>query len=49
LIAAGAFPIARWGQPGDVADAVAMLCSDALAYTTGQVIHVDGGFHIPVL
>lgn len=49
LIEAGAFPIARWGQPADVANAVAMLCSTELAYSTGQVIHVDGGFHLPRL
>ncbi len=49
MIQAGAFPIARWGQPADVANAVAMLCSRELAYSTGQVIHVDGGFHLPRL
>lgn len=49
MIEAGAFPLARWGQPGDVANAVAMLCSSELAYSTGQVIHVDGGFHLPRL
>ncbi|QIK71531.1 3-ketoacyl-ACP reductase [Propioniciclava coleopterorum] len=49
MIEAGAFPIARWGRPADVADAVAVLCSTELAYTTGQVLHVDGGFHLPRL
>ncbi len=42
----GIFPIKRWGQPEDVAKAVLMLCSGYLPYSTGNVIHVDGGFHI---
>lgn len=49
LIADGAFPIARWGTPQDVADAVSLLCSDKLRYTTGNYLDVDGGFHIPML
>lgn len=39
-------PIKRWGQPEDVAKAVSMLCSGSLPYSTGEVINVDGGFHI---
>jgi NAD(P)-dependent dehydrogenase (short-subunit alcohol dehydrogenase family) len=46
LIAEGLLPIARWGEPGDVAKAVVMLAEGVLAYTTGETIHVDGGFHI---
>ena len=46
LIEAGAFPIARWGKPEDVARAVRAFCSDDFAYTTGNYIDVDGGFHI---
>lgn len=46
MIAAGVFPIARWGTPEDVAAAVAACCSDAFLYTTGNHIDVDGGFHI---
>ena len=49
LIAQGAFPIARWGTAEDVANAVSLLCSDQLAYTTGNYLDVDGGFHIRVL
>ncbi len=45
-IAAGVFPMRRWGQPGDVADAVALLASGQLRYSTGECLHVDGGFHI---
>lgn len=46
LIEKGTFPIARWGQPEDVAGAVSALCSDKFLYTTGNYIDVDGGFHI---
>lgn len=46
LIEQGLFPIARWGTPGDVAEAVSVFASDKLTYTTGSVIEVDGGFHI---
>lgn len=46
LIKAGLFPIARWGTPEDVADAVAVLAGDQFLYTTGSYIDVDGGFHI---
>lgn len=46
LIAEGAFPVARWGTPEDVAGAVSALCSDKFLYTTGNYIDVDGGFHI---
>ena len=33
----------RWGTPGDVGRAVAMLARGDLAYSTGQVIMVEGG------
>ena len=36
-------PLARLGQPEDVARVVRFLSSDATNYITGQVIHVDGG------
>lgn len=49
LIQDGLFPIARWGTPEDVADAVSVMCSDKFRYTTGNYIDVDGGFHIPRL
>jgi 3-oxoacyl-[acyl-carrier protein] reductase len=38
-------PLKRFGQPGDVAKAVAFLASDASGYITGQVLSVDGGMH----
>lgn len=46
LIAEGLSPIRRWGQPEDVAKAVTAVVGDAFPFTTGQRIHVDGGFHI---
>jgi NAD(P)-dependent dehydrogenase (short-subunit alcohol dehydrogenase family) len=46
LIQQGSFPIARWGQPDDVAAAVSAFAGDAFLYTTGNYIDVDGGFHI---
>ena len=39
-------PLGRVGQPEDVAAAVAFLVSDRAAYITGQVLSVDGGFHM---
>jgi 3-oxoacyl-[acyl-carrier protein] reductase len=46
MIAQGVFPQARWGTSEDVGKAVAMLARGDLAYSTGQVICVDGGFSL---
>ncbi|MDO5422654.1 MAG: 3-ketoacyl-ACP reductase [Eubacteriales bacterium] len=46
LFAEGICPIGRWGTPEDIGNAVSVLCSGKLRYTTGQVIDVDGGFQI---
>ena len=39
-------PLARAGQPRDVALTVSFLASDSSAYITGQVLRVDGGMVI---
>ena len=36
-------PLARLGEPEDIAKAVLFLVSDNAAYITGQTLHVDGG------
>jgi NAD(P)-dependent dehydrogenase (short-subunit alcohol dehydrogenase family) len=36
-------PLGRAGTPDDVGRAVAVLCSDELAYVTGQTLHLNGG------
>lgn len=46
LIQNGLLPIARWGEPEDIAEAVSVLAEGRLRYSTGEVINVDGGFHI---
>lgn len=46
MFAGDQFPIARWGRPEEVAEAIAFFCSDAVSYTTGNYLDVDGGFHI---
>ncbi len=49
LIEEGLLPIKRWGYPDDIAKAVVAIAKGYLPYSTGQVIDVDGGFHIPRL
>lgn len=36
-------PLAKLGQPQDIAQAVCFLASDAANYITGETIHVNGG------
>jgi 3-oxoacyl-[acyl-carrier protein] reductase len=46
LIKHGLTPIARWGSPDDVAKAVLAIAQDAFPFSTGEVLNVDGGFHL---
>jgi len=39
-------PIHRWGEPEDIGRAVVAIARDLLPFSTGQVIDVDGGFHL---
>ena len=38
-----AIPLGRWGQPEDIAQGVAFLCSPAAGWITGEVLTVSGG------
>lgn len=49
LIADGLVPQKRWGTAADVGRSVRSLLAGDWAYSTGSVIHVDGGFHLPRL
>ena len=49
LIEEGLCVQARWGYPEDVGNAVAALARGDFAYSTGQIIMIDGGLTIPRL
>jgi 3-oxoacyl-[acyl-carrier protein] reductase len=49
LFAKGFAPINRWGQPEDVGRCVTAIARGDFPYTTGQVFHIDGGFHLRTL
>lgn len=49
LIAGGLTPIRRWGLPEDIGRAVAAIARGDLPFSTGEVINVDGGFHLRTL
>lgn len=48
-IAHGLVPQRRMGEPKDVANAVRAIADGKLDYSTGQVLYVDGGFHLRTL
>ncbi|NLT53977.1 MAG: 3-ketoacyl-ACP reductase [Actinomycetales bacterium] len=49
ILERGITPIRRWGQPEDVGRAVLAIAEELLPFSTGQVIDVDGGFHLRTL
>lgn len=42
----GQIALQRFGEAGDIAQAVAFLASPAAAYITGETLHVNGGMHM---
>jgi NAD(P)-dependent dehydrogenase (short-subunit alcohol dehydrogenase family) len=46
LIAEGLLIQGRWGLPDDIGKVVAAMARGDLGYSTGSVVHVDGGFHV---
>ncbi len=43
----GQIALGRFGEPADIARAVAFLASPAAAYITGETLHVNGGMYMP--
>ena len=39
-------PLSRFGQPSEIADAVAFLLSDHASYITGEILQVNGGLYV---
>lgn len=37
-------PLRRFGEPDEISNVIAFLCSDLASYVTGQTIHVNGGW-----
>jgi 3-oxoacyl-[acyl-carrier protein] reductase len=46
LIAEGLVPQKRWGTPADLGAAVTSLLHHHFPFSTGEVINIDGGFHL---
>ncbi len=46
ILQEGLTPIRRWGEPQDVAKAVVAVALGYFPFSTGEVINVDGGFHL---
>ena len=43
----GQIALGRFGEPADIAHAVAFLAGPAAAYITGETLHVNGGMYMP--
>ena len=39
-------PLGAMAQPGDIADIVAFLASDASRFMTGELVHANGGLYM---
>src|SRR5579883_107370 len=46
MIADGVAPVRRWGEPKDIGRAAVALARGDFQFSTGSVVHVDGGLHI---
>ena len=46
LISEGILPIKRMGEPNDIARAVLGIAEGMIRYSTGEVINIDGGYHL---
>lgn len=46
ILEEGLTPIKRWGTPGDVGKAVVAIAEGLFPFSTGEIINVDGGFHL---
>jgi 3-oxoacyl-[acyl-carrier protein] reductase len=42
----GQIPLARLGEPQEIASVVGFLASDKAAYITGETLHVNGGMYM---
>ena len=46
LLADGIVPQKRWGEPSDVGLAVESILAGHFPFSTGDVVNIDGGFHL---
>lgn len=46
ILEEGLTPIRRWGKPDDIARAVVAVAKGLFPFSTGEVLNVDGGFHM---
>jgi 3-oxoacyl-[acyl-carrier protein] reductase len=43
----GQIALGRFGEPADIARAVAFLAGPSAGYITGETLHVNGGMYMP--